>query len=111
MSRVWFVRRLGGQWVAPGGRPAFELPFAELVFPLDIGTHRRVDDDPPVPVPNLPPEEPAHLQRVMLEVEPKDLDGLEFTGYAPGIYDSPYSPAEAARRLSARRAPRTSATA
>lgn len=103
MSRVWFVRRLGGQWVAPGGQPAFELPFADLVFPLDIGTHRRVDDDPPVPAPTLASEEPARLQRVMVEVEPKDLDGLEFTGYAPGIYDSPYSPAEAARRLSARR--------
>jgi len=111
MARVWFVRRLGGKWVAPGGQPAFEMPFADLVFPLDIGTHRRVDDDLPVPAPQLPPEEPAGLQRVIVEVEPKDLDGLEFTGYAAGFYDSTYSPAEAARRLGALRGARRQASA
>lgn len=104
MARVWFVRRRGGQWVAPGGKPAFELPLAELIFPLDLGTHRGVADDPPIPAPELPPEPPEALQRVMVEVEPKDFDALEFSGYAPGFYDSPYSPAEAVRRLTARRA-------
>ena len=106
MARVWFVRRQGGVWVAPGGKPAAELPLAELIFPLDLGTHRRVDEDPPVPAPQLPPEDPATLQRVMVEVEPKDLDGLEFSGYAPGVYDSTYSPQEVARRLNARRSAR-----
>jgi hypothetical protein len=32
MARVWFVRRRGGQWVAPGGQPAFEMPLADLIF-------------------------------------------------------------------------------
>ena len=99
MARVWFVRRRGGQWVAPGGQPAFEMPLADLIFPLDLGTHRRVDDDVPVPATDMAPETPTALQRVMVEVEPKDLTTLEFTGYQPGIYDSPYSAHEAARRL------------
>jgi hypothetical protein len=101
MARVWFVRRRGGQWAAPGARPAFELPLADLIFPLDLGTHRRVDGDPPVPAPDLPAEDPAALQRVLVEVEPKDLTNLEFSGYMPGIYDSPWSPPAAARRLAA----------
>jgi hypothetical protein len=103
MARVWFVRRRGGQWVAPGGKPAFELPLAQLIFPLDIGTHREVVDDPPVPVADLPPQEPAALQRVLIEVEPKDLSNLEFSGYRAAVYDSPYSPREATRRLAALR--------
>jgi len=41
--------------VAPGGTPAFELPLADLIFPLDIGIHRRVTDDPPVPLRDMPP--------------------------------------------------------
>jgi hypothetical protein len=104
MARVWFVRRLGGQWIAPGGAPAFELPLTALVFPLDLGVHRTVPNERPAPAPELPREEPALLQRVFVEVEPHDLDGLIFTGYAPGIYDSPYSPREATRRLSGLRA-------
>ena len=103
MARVWFVRRRGGQWVAPGGQPAAELPFSELIFPLDIATHRLVPDDPPVPDARLPPEQPAALQRVLIEVEPKDLGGLEFSGYCVGVYDSPYSPGDAAQRLAQQR--------
>jgi len=103
MARVWFVRRRGGRWVAPGGKPSFELPFAELIFPLDIGTHRRISDDVPVAAPELPSESPTALQKVMVEVEPKDLTALEFSGYAAGVYDSPFSPREAARRLTSAR--------
>jgi hypothetical protein len=106
MARVWFARRRGGQWIAPGGMPAFELPFADLIFPLDIGTHRRVEGDPPVPAPELPAEPPTSLHKVLIEVEPKDITALEFSGYSPGLYDSPFSPAEATRRLSALRSPR-----
>ncbi len=102
MARVWFVRRRGGQWIAPGGRPAFERPFAALVFPLDIGTHRRMSDERVVPAPETAAE-PGALQRVFVEVEGGDLDGVPFTGYTPGLYDSPYSPAEVARRLTAAR--------
>lgn len=109
MARVWFVRRRGGQWIAPGGTPAFELPFAGIVFPLDIGTHRAISDERPVPAPEEPPAEPAALQRVFIEIDAHDLDGQTFTGYRPGVYDSPYSPAEAARRLTALRRPARSA--
>jgi hypothetical protein len=101
MARVWFVRRRGGQWVAPGGRPVAELPLADLIFTLDLATHRAVDEDLPVPASDIPAEPPSALQRVMVEVEPKDLTTLEFSGYRAGIYDSPYSPHEAARRLAA----------
>ena len=103
MARVWFVRRQGGQWVAPGGQPAFELPFERLIFPLDLGTHRRVTDEQPVPAPDVPPEDPATLLKVFVEVEPKDLGSLEYSGYKPGYYVSPYSPREAVRRLNAQR--------
>ena len=99
MARVWFVRRHGAQWIAPGPQPAFERPFEALVFPLDLGTHRFVDDERPVPAPELPAELPEALHKVFIEVEPKDLAGLEFSGYRAGIYDSPYSPREVARRL------------
>ena len=104
MARVWFVRRRGGQWVAPGGTPAYELPLAALIFSLDLGTHRLVTDERPVPAPELAAEPPAELRRVFAEVEPKDLNGLEFTGYVAGFYDSPYSPREVVRRLEAPRA-------
>jgi hypothetical protein len=104
MARVWFVRRRGAQWIAPGGTPAFELPFAQLVFPLDIGTHRTVHGEAPVPAPEVAAEAAGGLQKVMVEVEPRDIDALEFSGYAPGVYDSPFSPAEVARRLGRLRA-------
>ncbi len=99
MARVWLVHRRGAQWVAPGGAPAYEQPFADLIFPLDIGTHRRVSDDPPIPAPDDPPLPPEQLQKVLVEVEPRDLTGLEFSGYSPGIYDSALSPHEVVRRL------------
>ncbi len=114
MARVWFTRRRGGQWVAPGGEPAFDVPFAELIFPLDIGTHRRVANDPPVPAPELAAESASALHKVLVEVEPRDITALEFSGYSAGVYDSPYSPQEASRRLSnlsAQRSERSSARA
>jgi hypothetical protein len=99
MARVWFVRRHGGQWVAPGGAPAFDRPLAELIFPLDLGVHRLVSSERPEPAPTLPAEPPEALHRVFVEVEGRDLEGMIFSGYHPGIYDSPYAPAEVARRL------------
>jgi hypothetical protein len=110
MARVWFVRRQGGQWIAPGGAPAFEMPLPALVFPLDLGVHRTVSNERPLPEPELAPEDPSALQRVFVEVDATDLDGLIFTGYQPGYYDSPYGPSEAARRLArVRPATRTAA--
>ncbi|MBX3025738.1 hypothetical protein KF840_12595 [bacterium] len=109
MARVWFVRRRGGQWIAPGGAPAHEIPFADLIFPLDIGTHRAVSDERPVPAPDEPAALPEGLQRVFVEVDAHDLEGLTFTGYRPGVYDSPYSPSEVARRLARSRRPARSA--
>jgi hypothetical protein len=112
MATVWFVRRRGAQWVAPGGVPAGERPLAELIFPLDIGTHRRVTDEAVLRDPALPSEAPASLQRVFVEVTDQDLIGQPFSGYARGLYDSPYPPSEAARRLglsSSRRSERDAA--
>lgn len=111
MARVWFVRRQGGLWVAPGGVPAYEMPLSALIFPLDIGTHRLVTGEAPVAAPALPAEAPQALTKVLIEAEPRDLTALEFSGYVAGVYDSPYSPAEAARRLDGQRATRARASA
>ncbi|MFN8642967.1 MAG: hypothetical protein U0802_15420 [Candidatus Binatia bacterium] len=103
MARIWFVRRRGGEWVAPGGVPAGEIPLADIIFPLDIGIHREASSEPLVPAPEEAAVEPSALQRVFVEVDAEDLVGLRFTGYRPGVYDSPYGPAEVARRLTALR--------
>lgn len=103
MARVWFVRRHGGQWIAPGGQPACERPLADLIFPLDLGVHRTVSTERPLAAPDLPAEPPEALQHVFVEVEAADLAALPFSAYRPGIYDSPWRPAEAARRLAPRR--------
>ena len=77
MARVWFVRRHGGQWIAPGGMPAAEHPLSALIFPLDLGTHRRVTDEAPVAAPELPAEPPSALRRVFVEVDDEGYpDGL-----------------------------------
>lgn len=101
MAKVWFVRRRGAQWIAPGGTPAYERPLAALVFPLDLGVHRRLSDEVPVPEPGLPASDAGELQRVMVETSADDLAGQDFSGYAVGVYDSPYSPREIVRRLGA----------
>lgn len=100
MAKVWFVRRRGGQWIAPGGAPAFELPLARIVFPLDLGVHRRLDaDGAPRPDPGLGAEPPEALQRVVVQVDAADVSDRAFSGYVPGIYDSPLSPSAATGRL------------
>ena len=99
MAKVWFVRRSGSQWIAPGGQPAYELPLEQLVFRLDLGPQRWLADERPRPEPALPPEEPAALRRVIVETSPEDLAAKPFAGYRVGFYDSPYAPKDAAARL------------
>jgi len=100
MAKIWFVRRHGEQWVAPGGSPAFELPLRAIQFPLDVGTHRRLGGDRPTPLPSVPAELPDALQRVLVEIDREDVRDRTLSGYAPGFYDSPVSPGVAAARLS-----------
>jgi hypothetical protein len=99
MARVWFVRRRGVQWVAPGGAPACERPLEDLVFRLDLGPHRYLSDETPLPDPTVAAVPPQELLRVMIETTSDDLSRHPFSGYAVGYYDSPYSPGEAAHRL------------
>lgn len=99
MARIWFARRRGGQWVAPDDGSAFEGPLAAIIFPLDLGTHRRVVDESFVRDPTLARGERAASERVLVEIEAVDLEGSEFSGYETGLYDSPLSRSEAARRL------------
>ncbi len=100
MAKVWFVRRRGGQWIVPGGAPAFELPLARIVFPLDLGVHRRLAaDEAPQAAPGLGTEPPEALQRVVVQVDAADVSDRAFSGYVPGIYDSPLSPSAATGRL------------
>jgi hypothetical protein len=100
MAKVWFVRREGDEWIAPGRQPAYEGALSALIFRLDLGPQRLLVDERPKPAPNLPPEEPSQLTKVIVETMPADLDD-EFTWFQVGFYDSPYSPAEVARRLDA----------
>lgn len=99
MARVWFVRRRGGQLIAPGGKPAFEMPLAKILFPLDLGPHRRLADEVPMPAPELAAQSPEQLQRVIVELDPDDVSDRAFSGYRPGYYDSSLSPRAAAERL------------
>lgn len=107
MAKVWFVRRLGNEWVAPGGQPAYEVPLSSLAFRLDLGPQRLLVDEIPKPAPHLPPEDPSRLTKVIVETVPADLD-REFTWFQVGFYDSPFSPTEVSRRLEAAGFPRDS---
>jgi hypothetical protein len=102
MAKVWFVRRRGAEWVAPGGTPACEAPLADLVFKLDIAPQRWLPEDRPQPATELPREAPDRLTKIIVETGPTDLSGQECTTYRVGFYDSPYPPAEGARRLGLR---------
>ncbi len=100
MAKVWFVRRRGAQWVAPGGAPALEAPLSELVLPLDLGVHRRLGaDQAPLPAPEISAESPSLLSRVVVEIGPEDVRGRLFSGYQSGVYDSGLSPSAASARL------------
>jgi len=99
MAKVWFVRRHGAEWIAPGGAPAQQAPLSELIFKLDLGPQRWLSSERPVPKPDMSHEQPSRLAKVIVETEPSDLAGQESTTYRVGFYDSPYPPAEAARRL------------
>jgi hypothetical protein len=99
MAQVWFVRREGGKWIAPGGKPYAERPLASLVFPLDLGPQRWLADERPEPAPELPAEDPTRLAKVIVATDARDLDGLELTWFRVGFYDSPYAPREVVRRL------------
>ena len=99
MAKVWFVRRRGTQWIAPGGAPVVQAPLADLIFKLDLGPQRWLARERPQPVAEAPREDPGALTKVMIETAPDDLAGLPFTTYKVGCYDSPYPPREAMRRL------------
>ncbi len=100
MAKVWFVCREGVRWKAPGAAPAYERPLGELVFKLDLGWQRRLPaTNRPDPLPGSPPADLRQVEKVFVEVTNSDLEGALFPGYQPGWYDSPYSPAEAVRRL------------
>lgn len=99
MAKIWFVRRKGAQWVAPGGKPVYQRPLPDLVLKLDLGPQRWLVGEEPHPEPDLQPEDPERLRKVIVETEPGDLEGGSFTGFKVGFYDSPFPPAEVARRL------------
>ena len=99
MAKVWFVRRRGAEWIVPGGVPAHEAPFAEVIFKLDVAPQRWLSWERPALASELPREAPDRLNKVMIETTTEDLAGQDFTTYKVGFYDSPYPPIEAARRL------------
>ncbi|HVN87000.1 MAG TPA: hypothetical protein VMW17_19390 [Candidatus Binatia bacterium] len=102
MAKVWFVRRNGAEWVAPGGVPACQVPLSDLTFKLDLGPQRWLSSECPMWARELPQEEWSRLSKVLVETDASDLSGKVATTYRVGFYDSPYPPVEAARRLGLR---------
>jgi hypothetical protein len=100
MAKVWFVRRRHAEWFVPGGVPAFEMPLASLVFKLDLGPQRWMGEVRLHLDPGLAPEDPAALDKVIVETTTQDVAAQPFSAFQVGCYDSPFPPAEAARRLS-----------
>ncbi len=101
MSKVWFARRKRAEWIVPGGQPAFELPLADLIFKLDIGPQRWLGETArPHLEPELAPEDPSALEKVIVETTADDISKQKFSSFRIGFYDSPYAPAEVVRRLS-----------
>jgi hypothetical protein len=99
MAKVWFARRKRAEWIVPGGRPAYEMPLSDLVFKLDLGPQRWMGEVRPNPDTALAPEDPSALEKVFVETTLDDIAGREFSSFRIGFYDSPYPPAEVAKRL------------
>jgi hypothetical protein len=102
MAKVWFARRKRAEWIIPGGKPACEMPLSDLVFKLDLGPQRWVGEARPTPDTTLAPEDPSALEKVFVETALEDIAVREFSNFRVGFYDSPYRPAEVAKRLSRR---------
>lgn len=100
MAKVWFARRHRAEWLVPGGRPAYEIPLQDLIFKLDLGPQRWQGETGPHLEPGLAAEDPARLEKVLVETSTEDVEREEFSRFRVGLYDSPYSPVEVARRLS-----------
>lgn len=93
-ARLWVVYREGlrllGCVVAP-------VPFEHAISLLDLAVWRLFTTEAPEEVPAAEVKAAHGRKRVLVEVREHDLPDL--SGYPPGCYESPYSPAEAMRRL------------
>ena len=96
MAKVWFVRPQN-RLVALGSRPAYEGPLDSFLLPLDIGLHRFYTQGPLSQDTDLPSEEFAPGDIVLVEVTPADVTAG--SNYRVGFYSSPYSPRAAVTRL------------
>lgn len=99
MAKVWFVRR-ENRLVALGGRPAYEAPLDDLMWPLDLGLHRTYTIQPPVlDATATKPNADTFISEdmVLVELTPVDID--PGSSYTVGFYSSPYSPKTAIARL------------
>ena len=97
MAKVWFVRR-SNRLVAIGSGPAYDLTFAEVQWPLDVGVNRFYGG----PRPDIENDADAFISSladmVLVEVEPRDV-AVEGSSYQVGFYSSPYSPLTVEARL------------
>ncbi len=96
MAKVWFVRP-EHRLVVLGGRPAYEKPLDQLIWPLDLGLHRFYSTEPPYRTRNTVPVEFRPGDMILVEVTGEDLSRA--SGYRVGFYSSPYSPLTAIKRL------------
>lgn len=95
MARLWVAYREGLRLL---GHVAGELSLEDARTKLDVAPWRIFTTSPPDVVAS---EQVAHTharKRVLVEVA--EADRGELSGFAAGLYDSPYSPAEALRRVS-----------
>ena len=97
MAKVWFVRQ-DNRLVAVGGKPAYDRPFEDIQWPLDIGVNRFHTDQAPVVDSDPPPEDVSSLGIVLVELQRVDLSSAG-SSYKVGFYSSPYSAKAVAERL------------
>lgn len=93
-ARLWIAYREGLRLL---GTPVAVVPFEHAISRLDLAVWRFFCAEPPEEVPHDDVRDTESRVRVLVEVREQDLPDL--SGYPPGCYESPYSAAEALRRL------------
>lgn len=94
MATVWIAHREG---LRLRGAPISTVPLSTAVTKLDLAPWRLFAASPPEKVSLREVEAAVGRKRVLVEVD--DGDRYDLCGLPRGWYDSPYSPAEARRRL------------
>lgn len=93
-AQVWIVYREGLRLV---GARAGIVPFERSVARLDLAPWRFFSKDHPDEISIEELSQETRRQRVLVEVTPESVGDLG--GFAPGFYESPFSPTGSLARL------------